>query len=193
MNSNSSIDALGARDFDSSDAPSFSTSSGAASEGFASANIEGPASETACVVPASIDPFKILPSALGASAEAGVDAFTDSMTASNTLAILHFFGVAAVIPVGILDSFANFFSRDRLKAFDYSVIFFSFGSSAGLNLALTGTERLGSDIEADPSISFGTSAVSMRLGQRIKTFFDFGALEVAEAAVFLFFPCFREG
>jgi hypothetical protein len=173
----------------------FSKTSGAASEGFASANIEGPASETACVIPALTGPFKISPSALGARAKAGVDAFTDSMTASTTLAILLFFRVAAGIAVGILDAFGNSVSRAGLKAFGCSTAFFSFGSSAGLNLASAGTERLGSDIEADPSISFGTSTVSMRLGRCVKTltFFNFGTLEVAKAAVFLFFPCFHEG
>jgi hypothetical protein len=46
-----------------------------------------------------------------------------------------------------------------------------------------------------PSIGLGTSTVSMRLGRCVKTltFFGFGVLEIAEAAVFLFFPCFREG
>jgi hypothetical protein len=117
------------------------------------------------------------------------------MIASSTLAILLFFIVAAGIAARILDAFDNSVSRAGLKAFGCSAAFFSFGSSAGLNLALAGTERLGSDIEVDPSISFGTSTVSMHLGWCVKTltFFDFGTLEVTKAAVFLFFPCFHEG
>jgi hypothetical protein len=54
---------------------------------------------------------------------------------------------------------------------------------------------IGSNIEADPSISVGTSVVSMCLGRCVKTltFLDLGALEVAEVVVFLFFTCFHEG
>jgi hypothetical protein len=163
----------------------------AVSEGLALTETEGPASEIACVVPVSSDFFKISPPVLGASVEAGVDAYTDSMTASSTLAILLFLRVVA----GILDAFGNSVSCGGLRAFSYSTAFFSFGPSVGPVLASTGAERLGSDIEVDPSISFGTSVVSMRLGQCVKTltFFNLGALKVAEVAVILFFPCFCKG
>jgi hypothetical protein len=128
---------------------------------------------------------------LGASTETGVDVFTASITASSTLAILLFLGVVT----GILDGFGGSVMHGGLRTFSGSAAFFSFGYSAGSVLASTGTEPLGSDIEADPSISLGTSAVSMRLGQCVKTltFFNFGALEATEVTVFLFFPCFREG
>jgi hypothetical protein len=66
------------------------------------------------------------------------------MTASSTLAIPLFFEVAAGIAVGILDAFGNFVSRGGLKAFGYSAAFFTFSSSAGLNLASTSTKRFGS-------------------------------------------------
>jgi hypothetical protein len=123
---------------------------------------------------------------LGASTETGVDVFTASITASSTLAILLFLGVVT----GILDGFGGSVMHGGLRTFSGSAAFFSFGYSAGSVLASTGT-----DIEADPSISLGTSAVSMRLGQCVKTltFFNFGALEATEVTVFLFFPCFREG
>jgi hypothetical protein len=129
------------------------------------------------------------PSVTGA--EAGVGTFTDSMTASSTLSILLLLlGVAA----GIFDAFGSSASRNRLRTFDCSAAYFSSGPSASSILASAGAERLGSDMEEDPSTSFGASSVSMRLGRWVRTltFFDFDALEVAEVAVFLFFPYFRE-
>jgi hypothetical protein len=140
---------------------------------------------------ASFDFFETLPSVLGTSAEAAVDVFTDSITASNTLAILLFLGVVA----GMLDGFGSSIVHGGLSAFNCSAAFSSFGSSASFVLALTDTERLGYVIGAAPSISFGKSTVSMRLGRRVKTltFFVLDALEVAWVAAFLFFPCFREG
>jgi hypothetical protein len=73
--------------------------------------------------------------------------------------------------------------------------FFSSGPSTGSVLASTGAERLGLVTKEDPSIGLGTSIDSMRLGRCVKTltFFDLGALEVAEVTFFLFFPCFHEG
>ena len=140
---------------------------------------------------ASSNFFEALPSVLGASAEAGVNVFTDSITASSTLAILLFLGVVA----GMLDDFGSFVVLGGLNAFNCSAAFSSFDSSAGFVLASTDTERLGSAIAAALSISFGTLAISMRLGRRVKTltFFDFDVLEVTEVVAFLFFPCFREG
>jgi hypothetical protein len=139
-------------------------------------------------MPASLDFFKASPFVSGA--EAGVGTFADSITASSTLSIL-LFGVAA----GIFDTFASFVSCNGLRAFGCSINLFSSGSSAGSALASTGAERLGSDAEEDPSIGLGTSAVSMRLGRCVKTltFFDLGVIEIVEAAIFLLFPCFRQG
>jgi hypothetical protein len=172
-------------------APSFSRMSGAIFKGLALTETEGPASKTVYAMPASSDFFEISPIVLGASAEEGVDVFMDSITASNTLAILLFLRVIA----GILDGFGSSIAHGGLRAFNRSAAFSSFGSSVGSVLASTGTKWLGSYIEVDPSISFDTSAVSMRLGPRVKTliFFYFDALEVVEVAAFLFFPCFREG
>jgi hypothetical protein len=147
--------------------PLFSRIIGALSEGLASEGpvSEGPISEIVCTMAASSNFFEDLPSVIGASAEAGVNVFTDSITASSTLAILLFLGVVA----GMLDGFGNSIVHGGLSAFNFSVAFSSFGSSAGFVLASTGTERLGSAIGAALSISFGTSAVSMRLGRCVKT------------------------
>jgi hypothetical protein len=117
-------------------------------------------------VAASSDFFEALPFVLGASAEAGVDVFTDSITASITLDILLFLGVVA----GMLDGFGSSVVHGGLSAFNCSATFSSFGSSTGFVLASTNTERLGS-----------------------LTFFYFDALEFTEVAAFLFFPCFHEG
>jgi hypothetical protein len=91
--------------------------------------------------------------------------------------------------VGMLDGFGRSVVHGGLGAFNCSATFSSFGSSVGFVLASTDTEQLGSAIGAVPSINFGTSAVSMRLGRCVKTltFFDFDALEVTEVAAFLFF------
>jgi hypothetical protein len=132
-----------------------------------------------------------LASVLRASADVGVDVYTDSITASNTLAILLFPGVT----VGMLDSFGSSVAHGGLSAFNYSAIFTSFGSIVGFVLASIGIERPGSVTGIASSLSFGTSAVSMRLGRHVKTltFIDLDPLEVAEVAAFLFFPCFRVG
>jgi hypothetical protein len=145
---------------------------------------EGLASDVAYAIPASPDSFKTLASVLGVPAEVGVDVFIDSITTSSTLAILLFLGV----DVGTFDTFSNSVLHGGLRAFGCPTTFSSFDSSAG-------TERLGSGIQADLSINFSTSAVSMCLGRRVTTltFFYFGVLEDAGVAVFLFFPCFHEG
>jgi hypothetical protein len=137
-----------------------SAPSSAASEGLASVGTEGPASNAACVVPASADLFIISPSALGASAEAGVNAFVDSITASSTLAIL-LFGVVT----GIFDAFGSSILCNGLRAFGCSIDFFDYGSSVGFALASIGPGQWDSDAQEDPSISFGTSAISMCLGR----------------------------
>jgi hypothetical protein len=157
MNYNSLVGASGAGDLHFSEALSFSRIIGVLSEGLASAVV--------CTMSASSDFYETLPSVLGASTEAGVDVFTDSITASSMLAILLFLGVVA----GMLDGFCSSIVHGGLNAFNCSVAFSSFGSSAGFVLASTDTERLGSAIGVAPSISFVTSVVSMRLGQRLKT------------------------
>jgi hypothetical protein len=63
---------------------------------------------------------------LGTSAEAGVSTFVDSMTASNTLAIVLLFGVVAVIFV----IFGSSVSCDRLRIFGCSADLLGFGFSA---------------------------------------------------------------
>jgi hypothetical protein len=95
----------------------------------------------------------------------------------------------------MLDGFGSSVARGGLSAFNYFAVFSSFGSSVGFVLASTHIERLGSMTGTTPSLSFGISTVSMRLGRRIKTltFFDLDTLEVAGVAAFLFFPCFRVG
>jgi hypothetical protein len=158
---------------------------------------------------------------LGTGTEAGVSTLVDSMTTSDTLAILLLFGVTA----GISDTFGSSVSYGGLKIAGCFADFFDSGSSAIFALASVGRfgtlavsvfccsviifgldtlanfpldlARAGqSDPEAeDPSAGFGTSAVSARLGRCVRTltFFSFGVLAIAEAADFRFFPCFREG
>jgi hypothetical protein len=128
---------------------------------------------------------------LRALAEAGANVFMDSRTTSNTLAILLFLGVAA----GMFAGFGSSVAHDGLNAFNCSSVFSSFGSSVGFVLASTGIARPGSVAGTTPSLSFGTSAVSMRLGRHVKTltFFNLDTLEDAEVAAFLFFPCFHVG
>jgi hypothetical protein len=69
----------------------------------------------------------------------------------------------------MFDTFDKVVAQDGLSTFNFSAVFSIFGSSVTFVPASTGTDRLGSDIEVGPSISFGTSAVSMRLGRRVKT------------------------
>jgi hypothetical protein len=97
--------------------------------------------------------------------------------------------------VGMFDGFDSSIAHGGLSTFNGSAIFSSLGSSIGFVLASTGIERPDSMTGATLSLSFGTSAVSMRLGRCVKTltFFDLDTLEVAEVATFLFFPCFHVG
>jgi hypothetical protein len=139
------------------------------------------------------------------------------MTASSTLAILLLLGVIA----GAFDTFGNSGSGSRLKIFCgpavssqsgslttfplASAVFFgasadpvagTFGTSTDSStLWLAGADCPGSAMEDVPSPSFDTVAVSIYLGRCVKTliFLPFGTTKIAEAAVFLFFPCFREG
>jgi hypothetical protein len=111
---------------------SFSKVTGAASEGLASAGVsEGLASVGVWAMLASAVSLKSLACVPRASAEAGVDVFTDSITASSTLAILLFLGVAA----GMLDGFGSSVAHGGLNAFSCYAIFSSFGSSIGFVLA----------------------------------------------------------
>jgi hypothetical protein len=144
---------------------------------------------------------------LGTSAEAGVGTLVDSRIASSTLAILLLFGVTA----GIFDISANFlnygssvifalalagcFGTSATLASVYSVAVFRISSSADPVVASVGAGNSGLAVEEGPSSSFGTLAVSMYLGRCVRTliFLPFGVAEMDEAAVFLFFPCFREG
>jgi hypothetical protein len=130
MNSSSLAGASGVGDLDFSEAPSFSRIIGALSEGLASVRTsEGPASEIVYAISASSDFFETLASVLGASAEAGVDVFTYSITASSTLAILLFHGVV----VGMFDSFDSSIAHGGLCAFNFSTVFSTFGSSTHLS------------------------------------------------------------
>jgi hypothetical protein len=161
-----------------------------ASKGFASAGAEGPTSAASCVMLASADLFVFTPSTLGASAEAGVNAFVDSITASSTLAILLLFEVTETI----FAIFGTYVSWNGLKTFNCPAAIFGFGSSADSILASAGAGWLDSTAE-DPSAGLSSSTVSARLGRCVKTltFVGFSVLEIAEAASLLFFPCFREG
>jgi hypothetical protein len=107
------------------EAPSFYRIIGVLSKGLASAGTsEGSVSEIVCIMAASSYFFETLPSVLGASAEAGVDVFIDSITASSTLAILLFLGVVA----GMLDGFGSSVVHGGLSAFNCSAAFSNFGS-----------------------------------------------------------------
>jgi hypothetical protein len=106
------------------------------SEGLASTGTsEGPASEIVCAIPASSDFFGTLASVLSASTKAGVDVFIESITASSTLAILLFLGVAA----GMFDGFDSSVAHGGLSAFNCHAVFSSSGSSVTFVLASTGT------------------------------------------------------
>jgi hypothetical protein len=64
----------------------------------------------------------------------------------------------------------------------------TFGASAGLG-------HHGSAVEDVPSASFDTVVILMYRGRCVKTliFLPFGAADMAEIAIFLFFPWFHEG
>jgi hypothetical protein len=131
---------------------------------------------------------------LEASAEAGADIFADSKTASNTLAILLFLGVA----METLDGFDSSVVIAGISTFGCSAAFSYFGSSAGsvwVSIGMIGLDYVAEGAVFAPSISLCTSTVSMHLGLCVKTFsfFAFDVLEDAEAAIFLFLPCFQTG
>jgi hypothetical protein len=71
----------------------------------------------------------------------------------------------------------------------------TFGNSDRSSLGAAGAGCSISAMEDVPSSSYGNVVVSMYLGRCVKTliFFPFGTTEMAEEAVFLFFPCFHEG
>jgi hypothetical protein len=144
---------------------------------------------------------------LGTSVETGVVTLVDSMTASSTLAILRLFGVTT----GIFDTSADFLNSGSSTVFSFasvghfgtsailvsvcSAAVFRISSSADPVVASVGAGNSGSIVDEGPSASFGTLAISMYLGRCVKTliFLPFDVAEMAEAAVFLFFPCFHEG
>jgi hypothetical protein len=104
MNSSSLGGASGAGDLDFSGTLSFSGAISAVSEGPASAGAsEGPASAGALATLATTVFLASLVYTLRVTVEAEADVFMDSKTASSTLAILLFLGVA----VGTLDGFSN--------------------------------------------------------------------------------------
>jgi hypothetical protein len=174
--------------------------------GSVSVGTEGPASSSTRAVAASATFF----------AGAGVSALVDSMIVYSTLAIL-LLGVIA----WAFDTFGNSGSGGGLKIFGGPVVSsrsvslaafpsasaVSFGASADpvagtfgtladfSALHSTGADCPGTAMEDVPSPSFGTEAVSIYLGRCVKTliFLPFGTAGMAEAAVFLFFLCFREG
>jgi hypothetical protein len=113
-------------------------------------------------------------------------AFTDSKTASKTLAILLFLGVAVVG----LDSFDSPVTAGGLSTFGYSTGFSDSGSFVGPVLASIDIAGAVSVAEGTPSafsISFNTSVVPIGFGLRVKTLalFGFGVLEEVEATTFL--------
>jgi hypothetical protein len=127
------------------------------------------------------------------------------MRASSTLAILLLLGVVA----GAFATFGNSASAGGLKISGSAIALPRSGSLVASSLAsapcfgvLTGSAAAtfgnstcsASAVEDVPSLSFGTMAISMYLGLCVNTliFLPFGTTEMAEAAVFLFFPCFRE-
>jgi hypothetical protein len=121
--------------------------------------------------------------------EGGV--FTNCRTTSKTLAILLFSGVPVVL--GSFDNIATFI-------FGCSSTFYvtgtsSLAGSAIIPVGTTGIASMAGGVVSTLSLSFGTSAVSMRLSRCVKTliFFDLDTPEDAEVEAFLFFPCFHVG
>jgi hypothetical protein len=94
---------------------------------------EGPALARAVAALAVITSLVSSYFSLGASAETRVGAFMDSKTASKTLSILLFLGVAIVL----VDSFDNLVTAVWLITFGCSAVFFYSGSFTGSALALT--------------------------------------------------------
>jgi hypothetical protein len=168
--------------------------------GFVSADTEGLASASAWVVVASATFF----------AGAGVNAFVVSMTASSTLAILVLLGVVA----GAFVTFGSSASAGGLRIFGSITVFSNYGSLATPSLAsadptigtfgtavdplalrMAGAACSTSAAEEVPSPNLGTTVVSIYRGRWVKTiiFLPFGTAVMAEAAIFLFFLCLREG
>jgi hypothetical protein len=117
----------------------------------------------------------------------GVGIFTNSKTASKTLAILLFLGVV----VAVADSFGNSVTMGQLSNFGYSAVFFGPGSSTGpalASIAITEVAFVASRLASALLMSFGTSAVPIGFDLRVKTLalFGFGTVEEVEAAVFIF-------
>jgi hypothetical protein len=113
--------------------------------------------------------------------------FTPPPLGDFQLAILLFLGVAAER----LDGFGSFVVAVGLSTFSCSAAFSDFGSSAGsirVSIGMIGPDSMAERAVSTPSISFSTSAVSMCLSLRVKTFtfFALDALEDAEAAISFF-------
>jgi hypothetical protein len=155
--------------------------------------VEGSASVSARAVVASATFF----------AGVGVNALVVSMTASNTLAILLLLGVIA----GVFATFGNSGSDGPVVSSrsGFSAIFPS-ASAVCISTSddpVAETFDTATDSSAlrpvgaacSDSTVEDTMAVLMYLGRWVKTliFLPFGTTEMVEAAVFLFFPYFREG
>jgi hypothetical protein len=91
----------------------------------------------------------------------------------------------------VLDGLGNPVTAGGLSTFGCSTAFSDSDSLTEPVLALTGIANaisVGKEVASALSISFGTSAVPIGLGLRVKTLalFGFGALEEVEATIFLF-------
>jgi hypothetical protein len=142
---------------------------------------------------AVITSFASLDFSPDASVETGTHAFMDSKTASKMLAILLFLGVA----IAVLDGFDNPVTARGLNTFGCSAAFSDFGSFTGPvldSINIAGVVSLAKGAPSALSISFGTSAVPIGFGLRVKTLalFGFDALEEVEAATFLFPLAFKQ-
>jgi hypothetical protein len=92
----------------------------------------------------------------------------DSKTTSKTLVILLFLGVVVVV----VDSFGNPVTAGGLSTFGYSVVFSDSGSFTGSALAsidMAGADSVAKGAASALSISFGTSAVPIGFGLRVRT------------------------
>ena len=91
----------------------------------------------------------------------------------------------------MLDGFDSPITTGGLSTFRCSAAFSNSGSLIELALAsigIAGAVSMAKGTASALSISFGTSAVPIGFGLRVKTLalFGFGALEEVEAAIFLF-------
>jgi hypothetical protein len=115
---------------------------------------------------------------------------------------------------GAFVTFGNSASAGGLRIFGSITVFSNFGSLAASSLAsadptigtfgttidpsalrVAGAACFTLAAEEVPSPNSGTTAVSIYRGRWVKTFIflPFDTAVMAEAAIFLFFPCLREG